>query len=146
MVCVFAGRGRTPQRWHKINHQAEPDVCGQDHLCEGSGAQWRGAFHRWLHLHSGAGEDHRGQKIQINRNRWQNVCWKTVSRWWITWRSTLASNLETWMQRFPQSIWPRWSRHTWSCDSSSTREFASLVTVCRRTFGSSIYWYDLFFF
>lgn len=69
MVCVFAGRGRTPQRWHKIDHQAEPDVCGQDHLCEGSGAQWRGAFHRWLHLHSGAGEDHRGQKKQINRNR-----------------------------------------------------------------------------
>lgn len=71
---------------------------------------------------------------------------KTVSRWWITWRSTLASNPETWMQRSPQSIWPRWSRRTWSCDSSSTREFASSVTVCRRTFGSSIYWYDVFFF
>lgn len=62
MVCVFAGRGRTPQRRHKIHHQAEPDVCGQDHLCEGSGAQRRGAFHRRLHLHAGAGEDHRGQK------------------------------------------------------------------------------------
>lgn len=143
MVCVFAGRGRTPQWRHKINHQAESDVRGQDHLCEGSGAQWRSTFHWWLHLYSGAGEDHRGQK---NRNQLQNVFLKPASRLSITWRNILESNLETWMQRFRQSIWPRWSPRTWSCVSSLTREFALLVTVCRRTFGWSIYWYALSFY
>lgn len=143
---IIAGRGRTPQWRHKVNHQAEPDVCGQDHLCEGAGAQWRGAFHRWLHLYSGAGEDHRGQQKKKKKSREKTVkqTWtvflKTASRLWITWRSILASNLETWMQRFLQSIWPRSSRRTWSCVSSSTREFALWVTACRRTSGWSIYW------
>lgn len=45
------------------------------------------------------------------------------------------------MQRSLRSIWPRWSPLTWSCASSSTPEFASLVTVYRRTFGLLIYWY-----
>lgn len=53
---TFAGRGRASQWRHKIDHQAQSDVCGQDHLREGPGAQRGGALHRRLHLHSGAGE------------------------------------------------------------------------------------------
>lgn len=71
---MFAGRGRTPQWWHKVNHQAESDVRGQDHLCEGPGAQWRGTFHRWLHLYSGAGEDRRWQKKSSRGNTLDTKC------------------------------------------------------------------------
>lgn len=53
---VFAGRGGTPQRRHKVDYQAKPDVRGQDHLCEGSRAQRGGPLHWRLHLHSGTGE------------------------------------------------------------------------------------------
>lgn len=56
MILVFTGRGRAPQRWHKVDHQAESDVRGQDHLCEGSGAQRRRPIHRRLHLYPGTGE------------------------------------------------------------------------------------------
>lgn len=50
-----AGRGGAAQRRHQIHHQAQPDVCGQDHLREGSGAQRGGPLHRRLHLNAGAG-------------------------------------------------------------------------------------------
>lgn len=84
-----------------------------------------------------------GKRNHQEETLWmQNVFLKTASRSWITWRSILASNLETWMRRFPRSIWPHSSRRIWSCVSSSTQESASWVTGCRRTSGSSIYWYD----
>lgn len=49
------GRGRAAQWRHQVNHQAQSDVCSQDHLCARSGAQRGGSLHRRLHLHSGAG-------------------------------------------------------------------------------------------
>ena len=61
-MCVSTGRGRATQWWHQVDHQAQSDVCGQDHLCQGSGTQWGGALHRRLHLHSGAGERRQNKK------------------------------------------------------------------------------------
>lgn len=142
---TLAGRGRASQWRHKIDHQAQSDVCGQDHLREGPGAQRGGALHRWLHLHSGAGE----LRLLKNKQHLKTRCaFYTLnvtsevgsSRSSTTWRSIPASNQETWTPRSPQSTWPRWSPPTWSCASWSTREFASSVMVYRRTSALSIYW------